>query len=63
VLTGTHGGDGEPGHDIPRLLHLAQADILDLSKLITATYPLSEINEAIEDMRSGKISGRCLVAM
>lgn len=63
VLTGTHGGDGVPDQDIPRLLGLSQADILDLSKLITATYSLSEINSAIDDMRSGKVSGRCLVAM
>ena len=63
MLTGTHGGDGKPDRDIPRLLHLAQAGILDLSKLITGTYPLSEINDAVEDIRSGKISGRCLVAM
>ncbi len=63
VLTGTHGGDGVPDQDIPRLLGLSQAGILDLSKLITATYSLSEINNAIDDMRSGKMSGRCLISM
>jgi S-(hydroxymethyl)glutathione dehydrogenase / alcohol dehydrogenase len=63
VLTGTHGGDGAPDRDIPRLLRLSQAEILDLSRLITATYSLPEINNAIDDMRSGKVSGRCVISM
>jgi len=61
VLSGSHGGDSVPNEDIPRLLALYRADRLKLSKLITSFYSLERINEAIGDMRTGAVTGRCLI--
>ena len=63
VLVGTHGGDGSPNHDIPRLISLSQKKILDLTALISTRCELRYINDAIADMRSGKMSGRCLITL
>ncbi len=40
--------------DIPRLLALWQAGRLDLEALVTARRPLSEINQAMNDLRAGR---------
>ena len=40
--------------DIPRLVELYQAGRLKLDELITARYPLEQINEAIEAMERGE---------
>ncbi len=40
--------------DIPRLVGLWQAGRLDLAGLITARRPLSEINEAMADLRASR---------
>lgn len=40
--------------DIPRLLDLWRVGRLDLEGLISARRPLSEINEAMQDMREGR---------
>jgi Zn-dependent alcohol dehydrogenase len=40
--------------DIPRLIALWQAGLLDLEGLITARRPLDEINEAVDDLRAGR---------
>ena len=40
--------------EIPRLIALWQAGRLDLESLITARRPLSEINEAMDDLRAGR---------
>ena len=63
TLTGSHGGESEPEIDIPRYLKLESLGILDLKTLVTDRYPLSKINNAIEDMQSGRISGRCMIHM
>jgi S-(hydroxymethyl)glutathione dehydrogenase/alcohol dehydrogenase len=61
VLTGSHGGEAVPEQDIPRYLHLFRSGRLELSSLITNRFPISRINEAIDGVRSGNISGRCLI--
>jgi S-(hydroxymethyl)glutathione dehydrogenase/alcohol dehydrogenase len=61
VLTGSHGGDTDPTADIPRYARLYQAGRLQLRDLITDRFPLAKINEAIGKMRSGEITGRCLL--
>ena len=61
ILTGSHGGDGDPSEDIPRYMRLSQLEKLNLSTLITETYPLIKINKAIEQMKNGSLSGRCLI--
>ena len=61
VLKGSHGGDSKPDHDIPRYLRLLQQDRLELKRLVTARYPLAQINRAIEDMRNGSTAGRVMI--
>jgi S-(hydroxymethyl)glutathione dehydrogenase / alcohol dehydrogenase len=61
LLSGSHGGEAAPHEDIPRYMKLARAGRIALSALITATYPLEDINRAIDEVRSGRATGRCLV--
>lgn len=63
VLTGSHGGEAIPHVDIPRYQNMSRAGRLMLRPLITDFFPLEEINMAIAAMRSGKVSGRCLIRM
>jgi len=60
-ITGSHGGNGNPSEDIPRYMKLSDLGILELSSLITEIYSIEEINQAIERIRNGKLSGRCLI--
>jgi len=53
VLTGSHGGDAVPHVDIPRLIRLNRAGRLSFDGIITHEFPLDEINDAIDLMRSG----------
>jgi Zn-dependent alcohol dehydrogenase len=62
-LTGSHGGEADPARDIPRYIKLMQQGLLDLKPLIAKRYPLDEINQAIDDMRSGAVAGRCIITM
>lgn len=62
-LTGSQGGECVPQNDIPRYLRLACNNKIDLKELITARYSLEDINQAIDDMREGRLSGRCMISM
>jgi S-(hydroxymethyl)glutathione dehydrogenase/alcohol dehydrogenase len=46
-LIGSVYGSGEPSRDIPRLAGLYQEGKLKLRELVTRTYPLREINDAL----------------
>ena len=61
VLTGSHGGEARPGVDIPRFARLYTNGNLKLRCLIDKVYPLAGINDAISDMRNGRLAGRCLI--
>ena len=61
TLTGSHGGESSPDRDIPRILGLYGADKVRFRDLVDETVSLDGINEAIERMRSGALSGRCMV--
>ena len=61
-LIGSHGGDGIPHVDIPRYYGLYQSGRVRLQELITDFVGLDDINNAIEKMRTGEISGRCMVS-
>jgi S-(hydroxymethyl)glutathione dehydrogenase / alcohol dehydrogenase len=54
VLTGSGGGSIRSSIDIPNLVALYQAGQLKLDELITAHYPLSRINEAVESLDKGQ---------
>jgi S-(hydroxymethyl)glutathione dehydrogenase/alcohol dehydrogenase len=61
-LTGSHGGDARPDVDIPRLIRLQQAGRFDLAPLVSHTFPLDQVNEAIALMRQGD-AVRCVLRM
>ncbi len=62
VLKGSHGGEALPHRDIPRYLGLLKAGRLHLKELVAKRYALDQINEAIRDMKSGALAGRCMIA-
>lgn len=61
VLTGSHGGETNPTQDIPRYLNLYQAGKLDLQPMITDEFAFEDINQALDQLRKGQITGRCLL--
>jgi S-(hydroxymethyl)glutathione dehydrogenase/alcohol dehydrogenase len=63
VLTGSHGGDCRPDVDIPKLVRLCQAGKLNFNGLVSKRYNLDQINAAIDDLRKGRVAGRCMVWM
>jgi S-(hydroxymethyl)glutathione dehydrogenase/alcohol dehydrogenase len=60
-IIGSHGGDTVPDVDIPRYLDLYRLGKLKLDQLISARFPLAEINRAVELVRDGQACGRCLL--
>ena len=60
ILRVSHGGDSIPDKDIPRYIRLIENKKINLDKLITHDFELSEINEAIDLFRSGK-AGRIII--
>ena len=62
-LSGSHGGEAVPQTDIPRYQNLYREGRIKLRELITDHFTLDRINEAIAGMRTGKLSGRCLIRM
>jgi S-(hydroxymethyl)glutathione dehydrogenase/alcohol dehydrogenase len=63
VLIGSHGGDGDPHVDIPRYHNLFRLNRIKLRDLVTDYFSLPQINEAIQQMRNGDVTGRCLVSL
>jgi S-(hydroxymethyl)glutathione dehydrogenase/alcohol dehydrogenase len=53
VLVGSMYGSARPSIDFPRLLNLYKAHRLKLDELVTATYPIDDINRAFDDMQKG----------
>ena len=62
-IIGSHGGDTVPDIDIPRYFELYRLGKLQLDELITNRFRLSEINQAVEAVRTGQICGRCVIEM
>ncbi len=62
-IIGSHGGESLPQTDIPRFNEMYKRGKISLKNLITAKYSLDQINDAIADMKSGKIGGRCVIEM
>lgn len=62
VLTGSHGGRARPDRDIPRLLRMQRAGRFSLDDLVSHRFPLSAVNEAIDQMRGG-VPVRCVLEM
>jgi len=53
-LIGCYLGSADPRREYGRLLDLAGAGLLDLDAMVTGIRPFAEINDAFDDMRSGR---------
>jgi S-(hydroxymethyl)glutathione dehydrogenase / alcohol dehydrogenase len=53
-IVGSKLGSARPAEDVPRIAELYREGRLRLDELVTATYPLEEINEAVAAMRRGE---------
>jgi Zn-dependent alcohol dehydrogenase len=53
-IVGSKLGSARPAEDVPAIAELYRDGRLRLDELVTATYPLERINEAIAAMRSGE---------
>jgi len=62
-IIGSHGGESLPAKDIPRYERLYQSGRLSLKEIVGRRYGLDSINQAISDMRSGAVAGRCLIML
>ncbi len=61
-LLGTWGGNTDPDRDFPRYAAYLTSGRLDLSPLRGDLYPLERINEALDDLETGR-AARPLIAM
>jgi len=61
-LIGSKGGGSIPDIDIPILMEKMKTGRLDFSDFPTRVYSLSEINSALNDLRSGRV-GRMVIDM
>ena len=62
-LKGSFGGGTLPQTDIPKYLKLYDAGRYELEPLISNTFSLKNINDAIASMRDGSAYGRCIIDM
>jgi S-(hydroxymethyl)glutathione dehydrogenase/alcohol dehydrogenase len=62
-LVGSHGGECRPDVDIPRYVRLCAAGRLDFRKVMGSRYDLDAINMAVDDSRSGSLSGRAIISL
>jgi len=53
TLIGSYLGSAAPQRDVPRLLRLWRAGSLPVERLVTASRPLGEVNEAMDDLADG----------
>jgi len=61
-LLGTWGGDSQPDQDFPRYCALMAAGRLTLGPLLSRSYSLLEVNQALDDLEAG-VSVRPMIAM
>jgi S-(hydroxymethyl)glutathione dehydrogenase/alcohol dehydrogenase len=55
-IRGSWGGASQPDRDLPVLFELYRAGKLPLGKMLDRRYPLSEINQALEDLESRSVT-------
>ena len=61
IIIGSHGGECNPESDIPRYLRHINSNNLNMEDLISKTFKIEEINEAINCMKNGQTAGRVLI--
>ncbi|MEE8364136.1 MAG: zinc-binding dehydrogenase [Dehalococcoidia bacterium] len=54
-------GASRPEEDFPMYLRWHEEGKLRLDEMITRRYPLEEINQACDDLQSGRITGRAII--
>jgi len=55
-ILGCRYGATRPHHDIPMLVDLYKAGRLKLDELVTQTYPLEDVQQALDDLHNGKLA-------
>ena len=60
-IIGSHGGECNPNLDIPRYSELFKNNLIDFKLLVSKRTSLDNINQAINEMKEGKTSGRILI--
>jgi S-(hydroxymethyl)glutathione dehydrogenase/alcohol dehydrogenase len=55
-IMGCRYGTTRPHHDIPMLLGLYRQGRLKLDELVSCTYPLQEVQSALDDLHAGKLN-------
>lgn len=53
-LLGSWGGDSEPDRDYARYCRLLSSQRLDIAPLLSTPYPLTRVNEALDDLEAGR---------
>jgi len=61
IIMGSEGGGSNPHIDIPKLVCLCDAGRLNFKGVVSNRYCLDNINTAIYDVKTGSISGRCVI--
>jgi S-(hydroxymethyl)glutathione dehydrogenase / alcohol dehydrogenase len=61
-IVGSWGGESEIEKDIPEFARMMDKGKYDLRKLVTHTYPLTELNTAMNDLEAGRV-GRALLSI
>jgi S-(hydroxymethyl)glutathione dehydrogenase/alcohol dehydrogenase len=61
ILTGSEGGGCRPEIDIPKLVRLVSSGKLSFEGLVSKRYPLENTNDAIDDLKNGRVAGRCMI--
>lgn len=61
VYRGAPGGCSIPDRDFPMMIRWFKQGKLPLDKLVTRRYKLEQINEACDDLRRGRITGRSII--
>jgi Zn-dependent alcohol dehydrogenase len=56
TIMGCRYGSARPQHDFPMLADLYLAGRLKLDELITRTYPLADVQQALDDMHAGDVA-------
>jgi len=54
-ISGTWGGSVNPEHDIQKMYKLFRDAKMPIDTLLTKRYPLDKINDALEDLKVGKV--------
>jgi alcohol dehydrogenase len=60
TFMGCVGGDAVPDRDFPQYLEWQASQRLPLGDLVTRRYRLGEVNEALDDLDRGRVSGRAV---